>query len=151
MQDSILGLNFNPAAVNRHELYQNNIASLDDTIKALEDGNIKEAYDDYLWAVDWAWYHMYFDEETCDYMENQLFENREGTWGSGLIAYPHSDIRGVVDSLKIKYDEEGADVSAEIEELKALRDVQQQYLEETYAAEKSGLQTAIDLMEQYAK
>lgn len=151
LQDSILGLNFDPAAVNRHELYQNNIASLDDTIKALEDGNIKEAYDDYLWAVDWAWYHMYFDEETCDYMENQLFENREGTWGSGLIAYPHSDIRGVVDSLKSKYDEEGADVFAEIEELKALRDVQQQYLEETYAAEKSGLQTAIDLMEQYAK
>ena len=151
LQDAILGLNFDPAAINRHELYQNNIASLNDTIAALEEGNIQEAYDEYLWAVDWAWYHMYFDEETCDYMENQLFENRADTWGDGLIEFPHSDIRGVVESLKAKYDEEGADVSAEIEELKALRDVQQQYLDETYASEKEGLQKAVDLMNEYAK
>lgn len=151
LQDSLLGLDFEPEAIVKHELYQNNIEALNDTIAALEEGNVKEAYDEYLWAVDWAWYNMYFDKETCDYMEAQLFNNREDTWGDGLIMYPHCDIGGVVESLGAKYDEKAPDVSVEIEELKALRDVQQQYLDETYASEKAGLEAVIKLMEDYAK
>ena len=150
-QDSILGLNFDPEAVIRHELYQNNIENLNSTIEALEAGNVQEAYDEYLWAVDWAWYEMFFDEETCEYMENQLFENRVGTWGDGLIKYPHCDIGDVVRSLGDKYDDEDADVSAEIEELKSLRDVQQKYLEETLESEREGLENTVKLMQEYAK
>lgn len=151
LQDSLLGLDFGPEAINRHELYQNNIENIDKTIAALEKGNVQEAYDEYLWAIDWAWYDMFFDQETCDYMENQLFENRAGTWGDGLIKYPHCDIDDVVISLGEKYDAENPDVSSEIEQLKALRDVQQQYLDETYAEEKAGLEQAIKLMNDYAK
>lgn len=151
LQDSLLGLDFNGEAITRHEHYQTNIQLLDSTIAALEEGNIQEAYDEYLWAIDWAWYDMYFDEETCDYMENQLFEKRTDTWGDGLIRYPHCDIDGVVKSLREKYDAEAPDVSGEIAELKELKGIQQKYLEETYALEKEGLEKAVKLMKEYSK
>lgn len=151
LQDYWLGLNFDPEAITRHELYQNNIEALDQTIDALEAGNVQEAYDEYLWAIDWAWYEMYFDEEVCEYMEDQLFDNREGTWGDGLIAYPHADTGDVVRSLGEKYDASNPDVTAEIEELKAIRDQQQEYLDEVYASEKEGLEKAVKLMNKYAK
>lgn len=151
LQDSLLGLDFNGEAITRHEHYQTNIQLLDSTIAALEEGNIQEAYDEYLWAIDWAWYDMYFDEETCDYMENQLFEKRTDTWGDGLIRYPHCDIDGVVKSLREKYDAEAPDVSGEIAELKELKGIQHKYLEETYALEKEGLEKAVKLMKEYSK
>jgi len=149
-QDAFLGLNFDPETINKHELYQSNVENLDAAIEALEEGEIQEAYDEYLSCVDWAWYQMYFDEETCSYMENQLFENRDDTWGADLIAYPHADTGDVVRSLKAKYDTEDADVSQEITELKELRDTQQKYLDETLAAEKEGFIKAIELMEEYS-
>lgn len=151
LQDYWLGLNFDPEAITRHELYQNNIEALDQTIAALEEGNVQEAYDEYLWAIDWAWYEMFFDEEVCEYMEKQLFENREGTWGDNLILYPHADTGDIVKSLGEKYDSENPDVTAEINALKAIRDQQQQYLDETYASEREGLEKAIKLMNEYAK
>ena len=80
-----------------------------------------------------------------------LFENRKGTWGDGLVKYPHCDIDDVVISLGEKYDAENPDVSSEIEQLRTLRDIQQQYLDETYEEEKQGLQQAIKLMNDYAK
>ena len=146
-QDSLLGLDFiNVDAIIRHDMYEDNIANLDATIAALEKGNIQEAYDDYLWAVDWSWYDMNFDKETCDYMKNQLFQKRDDTWGAGLIKYPHADTNAIVVSLGEKYDTEGADVSEEIEALKAIRDQQAGYLEEVYADELAGIQKATDLM-----
>lgn len=151
LQDYWLGLDFEPEAVIRHELYQNNIEALDQTIAALEKGNVQEAYDEYLWAVDWAWYEMFFDEEVCEYMKKQLFENREGTWGDNLILYPHADTGDIVKSLGEKYDAENPDVSVEIKALKEIRDQQQQYLNQTYAYEKEGLEKAIELMNKYAK
>lgn len=144
-------MNFDPEAINKHELYQNNLENIDASITALEAGNIQEAYDEYLWAIDWAWYDMYFDEETCSYMENQLFENRDGTWGEGLIEYPHADTGDIVRSLSEKYDNPKADVSEEIAQLKELKETQQKYLDETLAAEKEGFVKAIKLMEKYAK
>lgn len=151
LQDALIGLNFDPEAIVKHELYQNNIEALDATIAALEKGNVQEAYDEYLWAIDWAWYEMYFDEEVCAYMEKQLFDNREGTWGDGLIIYPHAETYDIVASLGEKYDAEDPDVSAEINALKEIRDQQQKYLEETYASEKEGLAKAVELMNKYAK
>jgi len=146
-QDSLLGLDFiNVDAIIRHDMYEDNIANLDATIAALEKGNIQEAYDEYLWAVDWSWYDMSFDKETCDYMKNQLFQKRDDTWGAGLIKYPHADTNAPVVSFGEKYDTEGADVSEEIEALKAIRDQQAGYLEEVYADELAGIQKATDLM-----
>ncbi|MCI7146401.1 MAG: hypothetical protein MR991_08195 [Clostridiales bacterium] len=46
-----------------------------------------------------------------------------------LSAYPHTDTGDVVRSLGEKYDISNPDVTAEIEELKAIRDQQQEYLE----------------------
>lgn len=68
-------------------------------IEALEAGNVQEAYDEYLYAIDWAWYYMFFDVETCRYLEDQLFDNRDGTWGKGLIQYRPCDIGDVVKNL----------------------------------------------------
>ena len=151
-QDSLLGLDFiNVDAIIRHDMYEDNIEYLDATIKALEEGNIQEAYDEYLWAIDWSWYDMFFDEETCDYMKNQLFEKRDDTWGSDMIKYPHADTRDVVVSLGEKYDEEDADVSEEIEALKEIKAQQEEYLAETYASELEGIQNATKLMQDITK
>ncbi len=135
----------------RHELYQNNIELLDEAIKALEAGNVQEAYDEYLSGVDWAWYEMNFDQETTQYMIDQQKNNSEGTFGEGLVRTPIADTDHVVRSLGEKYDVEGADVSADIEELKTIRNTQQDYLNETYADEKVGLEEAVKLMNKYAK
>ena len=152
MQDYWLGLNFlDVDAVVRHTMYQDNIANLDGAIAALEKGNVAEAYDEYLWAVDWAWYDMFFDEETTNYMENQLFENREGTWGDGLIEFPHADTWDLCQSLGEKYDAENPDVSAEIAKLKELKAEQEGYLAKVYAAEKEGFVKATKLMNEAAK
>ena len=150
-QDVLVGLNFGPEMVIKHELYQSNVETLDNTIAALEKGNIQEAYDEYLWAIDWAYYYMNFDEQTCKYMENQLFDNRNGTWGADLIKYRHCDIGGVVKSLGVKYDEEGADVSTEITKLKELRAIEQERLDKTLAEEKEGLERTIKLMQKYSE
>lgn len=152
LQDSLLGLDFlGLEAIVRHDLYELNVDMLDKTIAALEAGNIQEAYDEYLSSVDWSWYDMFFDEETCSYMKNQLFEKRDDTWGAGLIKYRHADTTAVVHSLKAKYDEEGADVSEEIAGLKAIKTQQEGYLQETYASELEGIEKATKLMNQYAK
>ncbi len=152
LQDYWLGLNFlDVDAITRHEMYQDNIANLDGAIAALEKGNVAEAYDEYLWAVDWAWYDMFFDEETTNYLENQLFENRAGTWGEDLIEFPHADTWDICQSLGEKYDAENPDVSSEIATLKEIRDQQQGYLDKVYAAEKEGLEKAIKLMNEAAK
>lgn len=151
LQDALVGLNFEPGNIIRHELYQDNAANLEAGIEALEAGNIQEAYDEYLCSVDWAWYYIYFDDETCRYMENQLFDNREGTWGDGLIKYRHCDIGDVMRSLGDKYDTENADVSAEIAELKELKKTQEEYLANTYKDEKAGLEEAVKLMTEYAE
>ena len=151
-QDSLLGLDFiNVDAIVRHDMYEDNIDYLDQTIKALEAGKIQEAYDEYLWAVDWSWYDMNFDKETCDYMKNQLFEKRDDTWGADLIKYPHADTNAIVVSLGEKYDTEGADVSEEIAALKEIKKQQEGYLKEVYADELAGIQKATELMNAIAK
>lgn len=152
LQDAWFGLDLiNVEAYVKHAMYQDNLANIDATIAALEKGNVAEAYDEYLWAIDWAWYEMIFDEETTNYMENQLFENREGTWGEDMIQFPHADTFDIVQSLGEKYDAENPDVSSEIAALKEIRDQQQGYLEKVYADEKAGLEKAIKLMNEAAK
>ena len=151
-QDSLLGLDFiNVDAIVRHDMYEDNIDMLDQTIKALEAGKIQEAYDEYLWAVDWSWYDMNFDKATCDYMKNQLFEKRDDTWGADLIKYPHADTNAIVVSLGEKYDTEGADVSEEIAALKEIKAQQEGYLKEVYADELAGIQKATELMQEIAE
>lgn len=150
-QDAFLGLDFEPEAITRHELYQNNVEALQDTIEALEAGDLQEAYDDILPDLDWAWYHMFFDKKTNAYLEKQLFENAEGTWGQGLVRYPMCDIGDVVRSLAVKYDIENADVSLELAELGRLLDIELDKLDQTYKEEKTGLEKIVKLMENYAK
>ena len=84
-------------------------------------------------------------------MKNQLFSNREGTWGDGLIEFPHADTYDVVQSLGEKYEAENPDVTAEIAALKEIRNQQQEYLDKVYAAEKEGLEKAVELMKKYAE
>jgi Predicted aminopeptidases len=150
-QDALVGLNFDPEVVIKHELYQSDVEALDGAISTLEKGDIQEAYDEYLSSVDWAWLYMNFDKETCDYMENQLFNNRDHTWGAGLVEYRHCDIGDVVKSLGSKYDESNADVSTEIAKLRELRTTEQDRLDKTLAEEKGGLEKTVKLMEKYSQ
>jgi len=151
IQDTFLGIDYDLNVINRHEMYTSNIEALDNTVSALSKGKVRKAYDDYLWDVDWAWYPMNFDRETCDYFKKQLWDNKKGTWGDGLIDYRMCDIDGVVRSLGKKYDQKDPDVSDEISELKALRDIQQDHLEKTLAKEKKGLESIVDTMKKYSE
>lgn len=151
-QDSLLGLDFiDVDAETRHIMYQENIDNINGTIKALKDGDVATAYDEYLWAIDWSWYDMFFDKETCDNSKNQLFAKRDDTWGSDMIKYPHADTNAIVVSLRDKYDAENPDVSEEIAALKEIKAQQKGYLDEVYADELAGIQKATELMNQYAR
>ena len=150
-QDALVGLNFDPDVIIKHQLYQGNIENLDNAIEALQKGDVKTARDNYVSSVDWGWAFMYFDDQTVKYLENQLFKNRDGTWGEGLIAYPQADIGGVARSLSKKYNAKNPDLTYEIAKLKEIRNTQQAYYDATIASEKAGLKKTIRLMEKYAK
>lgn len=149
-QDALLGLDFEPEAITKHELYQDNIEALEGAIELLKEGNVQEAYDDYISAVDWAWYYMNFDVATCHYFENQLFNNRDTTWGAGLIKFRHCDIGNVVLSLSNKYDIEDGNYALEISELERLLMIEKDKLAKILAEEKAGLEKAVALMNEYA-
>lgn len=151
IQDGFLRIDYNLEVVFPTEQYQNNIKALNGTIKALEDGDVVTAVDDYLWAVDWAWYDMYFDEEVCQYFMDQLWDKREGTWGDGRVEYRHCDAGDVTRSLCEKYEEESPDVTAEIAALKELKAQQQEYLAAAVAHEKTALAELIAMMESYSE
>lgn len=151
-QASILGLDFiNVNAIVRHDMYEDNIDNLKATIACLKKGDIQTAYDEYLWAVDWSWYDTAFDEETCEYMKDQLFEKRGDTWGANMIQWRHADTGDVVRSLKAKYDEKDADVSEEIAALEEILDQQETYLDKVYDEEKDGIEKATALMKDFAE
>ena len=152
LQDSLLGLDFiNVDAIIRHDMYEDNIENLQKTIDTLKEGDIETAFDEYLSAVDWSWYDMYFDKETCEYMKDQLFDKRDDTWGADLIEWRHADTGGVVRSLGKKMDQEDPDVSDEISSLKKVKATQEKHLKDVYKAEKKGLEKAIKLMREAAE
>ena len=146
LQDSLLGLDFGPEAIIRHDMYEENIRNLHHAIEALEEGDGQKAWDEYLSSVDNAWYQMYFDKATCDYMAQQLFAGRDDTWGRDLIEWPEADTGDVVRSLKTKMGKKDADYSAEIRQLKTLEKQQKDYLRQVYAAEQVGIERATELM-----
>ncbi|MGI6736278.1 MAG: M28 family peptidase [Anaerovoracaceae bacterium] len=151
-QDAFLGLDFmNVDAIIRHDMYEDNIENLDQTIQYLQKGDVKTAYDDYLSAVDWSWYDMNFDDQTCNYMEDQLFNKRGDTWGKGLINYRMADTGDAVRSLKDKYDKNNPNVNKEIRQLQTVKKTEQRRLKKVYAEEKAGLEQAVKLMQQYAR
>lgn len=151
VQDDFLRIDYNLEVVFPTEQYQNNIAALSGTIKALEDGDVATAVDEHLWAVDWAWYDMYFDEETCQYFMDQLWDKRTGTWGDGRVEYRHCDVGDVTRSLCEKYEEDAPDVTDEIAALKELKAQQQEYLAATVEREKAALAELVTMMEDYSK
>ncbi len=151
-QDSLLGLDFlNVDAVIRHDMYEDNIEYLDGAIDELKAGNIQSAFDEYLSAVDWSWYDMYFDEETCEYMKDQLFDKRKDTWGADLIEWRHADTGDIVRSLKEKRDQKDPDLTDEIKALEEVKKTQEEHLQDVYDAEIEGLEKTIKLMKEAAE
>ena len=93
---------------------------------------------------------MNFDVATLHYFENQLFNNRDTTWGAGLIKFRHCDIGNVVLSLSNKYDIEDGNYALEIGELERLLMIEKDKLVKILAEEKVGLEKAVALMNEYA-
>ncbi len=151
IQSAFLRLDYELNVVFPTEQYQTNINALDGTIEALEAGNVQEAVDEYLWQVDWAWYSMYFSTEVCKYFEDQLWDNRDGTFGEGMIDYRQCDVDSTAKSLMAKYDDPDADVTEEIADLQQLCDQQAEYLDNQVQAEKDALTEIIDMMNEYSK
>lgn len=60
-QDALVGLDYiDVECENRNLMYQENLECINGAIKALNKGNIQEAYDDWISGIDWSWYDMYF-------------------------------------------------------------------------------------------
>lgn len=60
-QDALVGLDYiDVECENRNLVYQENPECINGAIKALNKGNIQEAYDDWISGIDRSWYDMYF-------------------------------------------------------------------------------------------
>ena len=127
------------------------MAALRGAIACLEAGDVAGALDDYLWMVDLNWYAYSFDKETCDFFVDQVLgEDARNSWGAGYLT-THADLWEVIQSLMGKAGQEGADVSGELEALRAELAVQQADLNAVVGEEIVTLQKLTRVMEALAK
>jgi hypothetical protein len=120
-QNNLLALDWEDNVVFPHSCVQNNIALLEASIKSLSEGDIPTVIDEYLFDIDYNWYAYAFDHETYQFFVNQTLEGSDEklVWGKGMIKQGNEDLHEVITSLKQKYDSPGADVSFELNSLKA--------------------------------
>ncbi len=129
-----------------HNYKQNNVKYLENAIKALEKGNVANALDENIYAIDLNWYASAFDKETYDYYVDQVLgEDAENSWGEGYLK-SNADLWDVVQSLKEKYNEKNPDVQREIEILKAELEIQKMDLNKVVQQEIESLNRITETM-----
>lgn len=151
VQDKYLALDWNLNVMFPHEVHMWNVASLSSAIENLKAGDVVTAMDDDLSAIDFAWYAMVFDKETCDYVVDQGYFNSFGTWGENMVREDICYVDDVVRSLLPKYDISGADVTSEIKELEKLLAKEQLILQRTLNDEATALLDIRARIDQLAK
>ena len=151
VSNELFSINWNEEFRFVHQYKQDNVAALRGAIACLEAGDVAGALDDYLWMVDLNWYAYSFDKETCDFFVDQVLgEDARNSWGAGYLT-THADLWEVIQSLMGKAGQEGADVSGELEALRAELAVQQADLNAVVGEEIVTLQKLTKVMEALAK
>lgn len=117
-QDDLVKLTWEDEPIFSHEHGQNNIENLELSVEALENGNINQALDEYLYLIDNNWYAYDFDKDVynyfTDYVLNQPAERL--MWGAGRIV-GHEDLYNTINSLLEKRDKPGVELTQEINRL----------------------------------
>lgn len=116
-QDLLLGLMYERPIV-PHEAPQENINLMNEIVPLLEEGDGVTAADEYAWQVNNVeqWYEMYFSPEVTSQFTDMFYgaDNQDNLfWGTNK-AYTPADVAAATRGLMDKYEEEGADFSAEI-------------------------------------
>ena len=129
-QDTLVKLTWEDAQIFPHEHAQTNVENLTLAIDALNNGDVAAAVDEYLWLIDNNWYAYDFDRDVYNYMTDYVLNQPADRllWGYGRVV-DHIDLFDEVNDLMAKYDEENADVSAEIQSLTEKLEDQKQLLQ----------------------
>jgi hypothetical protein len=153
-QEAILGLMYERPIV-PHEAYQENIGLIEETVKALKDGDIAKAVDEYAWQINNVeeWYTMYFSPEVIKKTHDMFFspENADNQfWGTGR-QFEWADVSDAVRGITAKYDEKGADVSAEIKIFESAAKAQAKLYADTVSDETKKIEELTSMLEDLAK
>lgn len=130
-EDNLVKLTWEDAYLFPHEHGQNNLLNIDASIDALENGDVKTALDEYLYAIDNNWYAYDFDQDVYNYFTDYVLNQPADRlmWGAGRVM-GHENLFGTIKSLLEKYDTENPDVSKELETLRQAQKNQEQLLQE---------------------
>ena len=128
--DNFLALDYDDNTIYPFEMNEWNIASLQGAIEALEAGDGVQAYEEYLFGVDYNWYAYDFSKETYAYMLDRTLNKSVDTWGEGLIRYPGENLWDVITAVENKMESDNPDYTEEIATLKAALDNQLKIREE---------------------
>ncbi|MGL4345815.1 MAG: M28 family peptidase [Cellulosilyticaceae bacterium] len=132
-----------------HQTIQSNIANLDAAVKALEAGNVQEAYDEYISSIDNNFYAYDFSKETFEFFTNQAMNQPADrlNWGAGRLM-GHTNLYDIIESLSQKLEMSNPDVSQEIKVLQEAKQAQMVQLSQTVETLSSQLiYTAMQLEE----
>ncbi|MHA6261410.1 M28 family peptidase [Sporosarcina sp. CAU 1771] len=146
-EDQFVRLTWEDEPIFPHEHAQNNIENLAASIESLNEGDIATPLDEYLYAIDNNWYAYDFDKEVFDYFTDYVLEapKEKLMWGEGRIV-GHEDLFDTINSLKAKSGQADADVSTEIETLKAALERQKELLRSTVLDEAASVKKLGELL-----
>lgn len=150
VQDTILGLLYERPVV-PHEGPQENIALMEATIAALEEGDVVAAADEYAWAINnvFEWYEMYFSPEVMDIHYDMFYseDNQDNLfWGTNKSFVP-ADVSEATRSLFERYEEVDGDFSKEIAIYNKAIEAQKAVLKDLMAEETANILKLADMLE----
>lgn len=148
-QDALLGLMYERPVV-PHEAQQENIELMQAIVSLLREGDVVTAVDEYVWAVNnvLEWYNLFFSPETTGLVTAMFFDeaNQDNQfWGTGKM-FPLANVEKATRSLMAKYEEPGADFSAEIQIYEDAIVEQSNILLDNVAKEITGIQALAALL-----
>ena len=116
-QDSLLGLMYERPIV-PHEAPQENIQLAETIIELLEQGEVSQAVDEYVWMVNnvLEWYAMYFSPEVVDIQDDMMWgeDNADNLYWGTNKGFVKAQVEDATRSLMLRYDEAGGNFSEEI-------------------------------------
>ena len=116
-QDNLLGLMYERPIV-PHEAPQENVQLAETIIELLEQGEVSQAVDEYVWMVNnvLEWYAMYFSPEVVDIQDDMMWgeDNADNLYWGTNKGFVKAQVEDATRSLMLRYDEVGGDFSNEI-------------------------------------
>ena len=117
-QDGLLGLMYERPIV-PHEAPQENIMLSQAIIELLEQGEVAQAVDEYVWMVNnvLEWYAMFFSPEVIAVQDDMMWGEGNADnlyWGTGK-GFVKAEVEQATRSLTARYEETGGDFAKEIE------------------------------------